>query len=1044
LTEIPALSWEDCRLLVESIGDYAIFMLDTEGRVTTWNRGAEKIKGYSAEEIIGQHFSRFYPPEEGTRARLAEQLVLAAERGHVELEGWRVRRDGTRFWGNVVITALRDSSGVLRGFAKVTRDLTARREAEETARELEREQVARVAAEASERALRESHDRYEALSRRLQQILEGVPDGISVQAASGALLFANTAAARACGFTSVDELLRAPVEEVVARFEVLDEQGEPLPGSHLPGRLVLDGASMATATVRVRDRATGHEWWSRIRASAITEPDGTPDLAVNIWHDVTDERLHEERERTIADATAVLSSSLDYPKMMSTLARVLVPRIGDWCAIHLLEGERIANVAVAHVDPQKVALAEDMQRTYPPDPARATGVWNVLRSGTSELYDEVTDRLLVERARDPQHLAALRALGIKSAIVAPIRMRNRIAGTITLVSTESGRRFRAEDVTLVEEIGHRAGTAIDNAKLYAAERKAREQLELLAHAGEAFSAALDYQETLRNVVHLALPVLGDYAFFDVVEGSTVRRVAAVHDEPEIDALVNEAHWTRSESDENDLHALSSGQPEFHPDVDDSWLFRFTKSGDHLALLRRLRVHSIISVPLRARGEVLGALTLCLGKSARRHTVEDLRLAEELARRAAVAVMQARLYEAAQDAARRAEEAARRAEEASRIKDEFLATVSHELRTPLHAIIGWSTLLLERSLDPTLAKGIEVIHRNAQAQGKLVEDILDVSRVITGKLRLELQPTDLAAIVRDAIEVVRASAVAKGIAIDFAPHAERFIVVADPERLQQVVWNLLSNAVKFTDPGGRVTIGIRREGSKLTISVSDTGRGIEPDFLPYVFDRFKQADSSTTRRVGGLGLGLAIVRHIVELHGGQVQAASEGPGEGATFVIALPVRALAPTRRDDPTPAHHGGESASHPLASLDGLCVLVVDDEPDARELVHAVLASAGAKVEGAAGAVEGLKRLRELRPHVVVSDVGMPEVDGYTFVRNVRAIGTDVAETPCIALTAYTRPEEQLEAIAAGFTAHVGKPVNPDDLVATVARIAARAGKPP
>jgi signal transduction histidine kinase/ActR/RegA family two-component response regulator len=874
-------------------------------------------------------------------------------------------------------------------------------------------------------------ERDQALSGRLEAILEGVADGISVQDRSGRVIFANTAAAKVCGFSSVEGLLEATPEEVVGRFEILDERGNPFPGEDLPGRRVLAGAGSASAVLRVRERASGREWWSAVRATALLDADGKPELAINIWNDVSAQRRAEEHERYLAQAAVALSSSLDYEAMLATLAGLLVPGLADWCSIHLLEGEVLENVTVAHVDPEKLAVAHEHQRRYPPDRAAPHGVWSVLRSGESEVHAEISDEMLVQGARDAAHLEILRSVGMQSVALVPIRTRERVLGTLSLISAQSGRRYQKDDITLLEELGRRAGTAIENVRLYAAEKKAREQLELLARAGEAFSGALDYEETLRSVVRITLPMLGDFAFFDVVEGAEVRRLAAAHDDPVIDALIGQTRWVRSERKDKNLCALSSGDTGFHPDTDDAWKQDVATGPEHLDVLRQLALGSMITVPLRARGEVLGSLTVCFGKSGRRHTRDDVKLAEEVARRAGIAVVQVRLYEEAQAAAKRAEEA-------SRIKDEFLATVSHELRTPLNAIVGWSTLLRDRSKDPSLAKGIDVIHRNAQAQRKIIEDILDVSRVITGNLRLELKPADLVAIVRDSIEVLRPSATAKRITMELTPPADIGLVVADPERLQQVVWNLLSNAVKFTDTGG-IVVGIQQERSKLVLSVTDTGRGIDADFLPFAFERFKQADGSTTRRVGGLGLGLAIVRHIVELHGGQVRAESAGPGAGATFTMTLPIRAVVPAAEDGAMSSSRRGEQLARAASNaMRGLRVLVVDDEPDARDLLEAVIAEAGGTVHTAATASEGIELLQRFRPHVVVSDIGMPEEDGYGFMRRVRALDPSLGGgIPAIALTAYTRGDDVTRALSAGFTTHLGKPVNPDDLVAAVVSLA-------
>ncbi len=397
------------------------------------------------------------------------------------------------------------------------------------------------------------------------------------------------------------------------------------------------------------------------------------------------------------------------------------------------------------------------------------------------------------------------------------------------------------------------------------------------------------------------------------------------------------------------------------------------------------------------------------------------------------------------ARKRVEDAARALEATGRAKDEFLATVSHELRTPLSSILGWSSLLAERPTEPELvAKAADVIRRNAKAQAKLVEDILDVSRIVSGKLRIEAQPVSIEAVVRDALEVVRPPAVAKDIDLALESDAD-VTVVGDEDRLRQVVWNLLSNAIKFTDAGGRVTVRTRRAPDAVTIEVEDTGRGISAEFLPHVFERFRQADSSTTRSHGGLGLGLAIVRHLVELHGGQVSVHSDGEARGATFAVTLPVRAVFAGLLSTITPSETEIVSAapSSPKlerarpASLDGLRVLVLDDETDAREMIAAALASWGAEVTTADAVPVALEAIARDKPDVVVSDIGMPKEDGYSFVRRLRASGGDMARLPAVALTAYARSSDAERAIASGFDLHVTKPVDPDDLREVIAKAA-------
>ncbi|HTG14763.1 MAG TPA: ATP-binding protein, partial [Blastocatellia bacterium] len=384
-----------------------------------------------------------------------------------------------------------------------------------------------------------------------------------------------------------------------------------------------------------------------------------------------------------------------------------------------------------------------------------------------------------------------------------------------------------------------------------------------------------------------------------------------------------------------------------------------------------------------------------------------------------------------------------AESANRFKDEFLATVSHELRTPLNAIIGWSHLLRNGAIDgATAARGVETIERNARAQAQLIEDILDVSRVITGKLRLNIGSVDVASVINAAIDSVQLAADSKGIQLEVTldPSARR--VSGDSGRLQQVVWNLLSNAIKFTPPGGRVEVRLEHAGSNAQIRVSDTGQGIGSDFLPFIFDRFRQADGTSTRSHGGLGLGLAIVRHLIELHGGTVCADSPGRGCGATFTILLPLSVADESeksrRRDTASLTPYGDTNAQHDARPwLDGVKVLLVDDDPDNLQILSVMLTEQKAKVQATASASEALQTLQWFKPDVLVSDLAMPGEDGYSLIGKVRALEAGSGrQTPAVALTAYVRVEDRARALSAGFNMFVPKPVEPSELIAAIANL--------
>ena len=646
------------RLLVQSVRDYAIFMLDTEGYISTWNLGAENIKGYKADEIIGKHFSIFYPEEDLRQDKPGFELKVAAEVGRFEDEGWRIRKDGSRFWANVIITALRGKDGVLRGFGKVTRDLTERKQAEEL--------------------LRQSEERF----------------------------------------------------------------------------------------------------------------------------------------------------------------RLMVGSVRDY-AIFMLDTEGYIST------------------------------WNL--------------------------------------------------------GAENIKGYKADEII-----------------------------------GKHFSIFYPEEDLRQDKPGFELKVAAEVGRFE----------------------------------------------------DEGW--RIRKDGSRFWA-------NVIITALRGKDGVLRGFGKVTRDLTERKQAEEHRI--QLAR----------------------EQVARsEAESASRAKDEFLATISHELRTPLNAILGWGRMLRKTRLnEENFNRGLDTIERNAKLQAQLIDDLLDVSRIISGKLRLTVMPIELSTIIEAAVDSIQPAADAKGIRLQVLLDSHAGLISGDPDRLQQVVWNLLSNAVKFTGKQGRIQITLQRINSHVEVTVSDSGRGVSQEFLPYVFDRFRQADSSISRMHGGLGLGLSIVRHLVELHGGTVHAQSPGEGMGATFTVRLPIIIAHGSGRfvldaDEMNHSSVGHQGAFDPSPSLEGLSILVVDDEPDARDLLSVILKERQAEVTTAASSTEAYETLEWLRPDVIISDIGMPGEDGYSFIRNVRVREARDRQgwKPAIALTAHARVEDRLRALSAGYQAHVAKPVEPAELVAVIASL--------
>jgi PAS domain S-box-containing protein len=552
----------------------------------------------------------------------------------------------------------------------------------------------------------------------------------------------------------------------------------------------------------------------------------------------------------------------------------------------------------------------------------------------------------------------------------------------------------------------------------------RDTLAFLGAVSDTLAPIVEVDKLLEAVPRVPVPFAADWTMVCVrTEGGVIRAKPGVHLEPERTPALSRLAAAISESTPTDsmvTSAFDSREVVIDGNGMDDLATRVAGRGDVVPLLQALGIGSVAVFPLLTHGPVRSALVLGASSSSR-FTGSGRLVIEDLARRIRLALVRIQLYQEVQDA--------------NRLKDEFLSTLSHELRTPLSVIFGWARILRMRPLDESTAHAVEVIERNANAQLRLIEDVLDVSRIIAGKMTLSIEKLSLRDVLRATIDGVRPAAAAKGIRLETRLD-DVAAFRADQHRLEQAFSNVLSNAVKFSRAEDLITVSLHGFDGWVEIRVTDTGLGIRSDVLPFVFDRFRQADSSTTRRHGGLGLGLSIVRQIVELHGGTVAASSPGEGRGATFTIRLPIDresgAAAPSETAARGPLHAAG-----PSSALRGRKVLVVEDHDDARELVASVIGAAGAEVTSATSTGEALKLLGETAPDLLVADLGLPGEDGYTLLKRIRSMNTPYAAgLPAVALTAYARPSDRDRALAVGFLRYVIKPVDPEELVAVLASI--------
>lgn len=951
-------SEERFRLLVEEAKDYAIFMLDPEGYIVSWNTGAQRIKQYTAKDIIGQHFSKFYSQDAVDRGWPAHELKVAAAEGRFEDEGWRIRKDGSKFWANVIITALRDQGGTLLGFSKITRDMTERKEAEENARRLVEEATARRVAEESARFIEQQR-------AQLHVTLASIGDAVISTDVEGRIVFLNAVAEKLVGWNG-SEAERRNLDEV---FRIVNENSRQ-PVENPAMRALRDGKIVGLANHTVLIARDGSERPIDDSAAPIRDDHGNLFGSVLVFRDITERRRteralreSERRFREMADAmpqivwTARPDGSIDYTNR-------------QWRELTGLPA----------------AMANDGwdQILHPDDggPARERWAASVHSGAPFEMEVRLLDR---------------RGGGYRWHLVRIVAARDD-AGAIA------------------RWVG--AGTDIHEQK------RSEASAHFLAAASAALTSVVDYESTLQKVAKFAVPSFADWSAVDIANGDgTLRRLAVAHQQANQVELAHELmreYPPDPQSPGGAFDVLRTRKPQIVYEITDDDLVMAARDPRHLQMLRSLGLKSYMCVPLMVSGVPLGVVTFATAESGRRYTDADLALAVELAHRAGVAIENTRLYQALREADRR--------------KDEFLATLAHELRNPLSPIRNALELLKIPRLDEAAARhSREILERQVHHLVRLVDDLLDVSRVTRSKIELRKEPVEFATVVARAVETAAPLIELQGHHLEISVSSESLLLDADPVRLAQVVANLLTNSAKYTEANGRIWLTAAREENQAVLRVRDTGIGIAPDMLPHVFDLFVQADQTSAKTQGGLGIGLTLVKNLVEMHGGRVEAHSEGLGKGCEFVVRLPLTAR---QADEPVDAKVAEVSQPAPKS---GHRLLVVDDNHDAAISLAMLLRMLGHEVEVANDGRSALEMAPAIRPSVIFLDIGMPGMDGYEVARRLRQ-RPDMKHVVLVALTGWGQQADRRRSKDAGFNHHLVKPAEAKAIQMLLAEVATQA----
>ena len=1104
--------------IIESADD-AIISKTLEGVITSWNKGAARLFGYTAEEIIGKPVLVLIPSDHQHEETEILSRIKRGERVE-HFETTRQHKDGTLLYVSLTVSPIKDHNGNIIGASKIARDITGRKQAEEM-------------------LLERAH--HEALNGDIGAALVQADalEGLLNRCAESLVKHLGVSFARIWTFNEEEKILELKASAGI--YTHLDGAHSRIPlGKFKIGLIAEERVPHLTNDVLNDSRVSDQEWAKREGMIAFAGyPLIVEDRLVGVMCAFAKRQLSEATLEAMASVSNGIANGIERKRIEDSLRQSeeqyrLVAETASDAIISIDEQSTILfiNRAATRIFGYEIEemLGQNLAMLMPEylREAHKAGQERYIKTGKRHLqwesievpglhrdghefplelsfgeYNKNNRHIFIGIARDVSERKKAEALLLESeqkfatlAEVVPqlvwmaeadgfIFWYNRnwyeYTGTTPAdmegwgwqsvhdpemlpqvmegwqASIQTGQPFKMEFpirgrdgqfrwfLTRVNPLRNSEGRIV---RWFGTNTDIDEQRRL--DQRNRFIIQLD--ETVRSLetpeeITLTLArLLGEYldadrcAYAEVEADEDHFVIPGDYTKGDIHSIVG--RYSMADFGATVLRLMRENQPYVVHDVDTDP--QVTK--DDLAAYRMTAIQAVICVPLHKNNRFSACMAVHQ-KTPRKWLPEEVELVSFVANRFWESIERARTVKILHESFAREQTARHQAEEANRLKDEFLAMLSHELRTPLNAILGWSQMLQTNNPgESQRKKALATIERNARSQSQLIDDLLDVSRIITGKLRLDVRAVDLPGVIVAAVDSVRPAAEAKNIRLQILLDPQAGPISGDPDRLQQVVWNLLSNAVKFTPKAGRVQVRLERVNSHIEISVSDTGKGIEPDFLPFVFDRFRQSDGSMTRRHGGLGLGLAIVRQLVELHGGMVSVSSAGEEQGSTFTVSLP---LLPVRREPESAVprvHPKAENGSFQDCppELNDLRVLLVDDEADSRDLLSLVLDSCGANVTTVSSAAEALQAINGEKFDALISDIGMPEEDGFSLIGKIRQLADEQGgNIPAIALTAYARAEDRVQALRSGFQMHIAKPVEATELVVAVANLAGRMRSP-